>query len=424
MLNKKWLSFLLSFLVAVGLWVYVVTVENPVDEVEIYNIPVFFTGEDLLKEDYDLLLTETNANAGVTLVFSGKLSDLKKLQENKSDIQLNISITHLRAEQVYTLAYDISDVTLPLSVSAQDISLTQKDPNTVSVTLEKMITKSVDIRVQQNVDLEEGYMTGRLTQDLSQIVIEGPADAVGSVSYAQAILDRENVDQTITSSLPLTLVDENGEIVEDPNLIVSATEVEVSLPVLMYKDVPLEVAVIEGGGATEKDCAIEIEPKTIRLSGEPTELEAVQSIKLSNIDLSSLMSNNETLNRTIVVPEGCTAVSGEQEATVSVQIKNKDIRQLRVSNSNFQAIGLPADMNVEFKTTVLLVTIRANDKDIDKITEENIRVVADFSSMNLGSAMTVPVKIYVDGFTGAGVLAEEEYSILADVVVAAADNEE
>ena len=73
----------------------------------------------------------------------------------------------------------------------------------------------------------------------------------------------------------------------------------------------------------------------------------------------------------------------------------------------------------ESRTTMLQVSIRANESDIDEITEDNIRVIADFSSFtsaDAGTAVTVPVRIYLDGFEGAGIITSKEYSIVVDLV--------
>jgi len=76
MRNRKWLSIFISIVISLSLWVYVVLVENPDDETTITNIPVTFYGEDLLREDYSLLITDSNADSGLTMTFFGKLSDL------------------------------------------------------------------------------------------------------------------------------------------------------------------------------------------------------------------------------------------------------------------------------------------------------------------------------------------------------------
>ena len=68
------------------------------------------------------------------------------------------------------------------------------------------------------------------------------------------------------------------------------------------------------------------------------------------------------------------------------------------------------------KTTVLSLVVRVDETDADRFTEDNIRVQVDFTGLSLSKNMTVPVKIYVDGFEGAGVVTDSEYSILVDVV--------
>ena len=406
MRNRKWLSIFISIVISLSLWVYVVLVENPDDETTITNIP-----------DYSLLITDSNADSGLTMTFFGKLSDLNKLQEHKSDISVSINVTHLRKAQDYTLSYDISDISLPASVSAQDVTLHVKEPNEVSITLEKLVKVPLQVKVQQNIILSEGYMVGRLTQNYEEIYVEGPENVVSQIDYAQVILERENVAQTINATLPYTLINRQGDIVDASLVTSDIMEIEVSVPVLMYKDVPIEPSFVYSDGIEETNVVADVNPSSIRLSGDAASLESVQSIKLSNIDLSSLMTNNETVTRSIGIPTGCSNVSGEQEAVVTIQIKNKAIKPIRVSSTSFQYKGLPSDMAPNFKTTALLVNIRANKADIDNITEDNIRVVVDFTNFtNLSQTMTAPVDIYVDGFEGAGVIAEAEYNVLVDVV--------
>ena len=414
--NKKFFSAIVALLVSVGLWVYVVTVENPVKDLELHNIPVTFYGQEILQEDYSLMITDNNAESGVTLVFSGKMSDLRKLQDGRSEIQVTVSVNHLRNAQEYHLSYDIADVNLPGDVSSTDVTLSHKNQTTVSLSLEKLSKKTIQVRVVNNVETEAGFTTGRLSQNYSELVIQGPEELVNQVEYAQVIVERENANQSINATLPFAFVDINGEIVDSTKLICPVNEIEVSVPVLMYKDVPLEIPVTEGGGALEADCEITIHPQVVRLSGDPSDLESVNSIKLSGINLSTLMTNSETFTRSIVIPQGCTSISGETEADVSIEIKNKAITSLRIPSSNFQFIGVPDDMTVVFNTVMLKVTIRANESDIEKIQPENVRVVADFSAYTLGTSMKVPVTIRIDGFEGAGPIGEEAYTVDADVI--------
>lgn len=419
MQNKKILSVLLALVISLGIWVYVVTVENPEREAPLFNIPVTFSGEDILREDYDLIIASTNVESGVTLEFSGKLSELNKLRDQKAELEVVIDVSRLRTASEQSFTYDLSDVTLPASVSSQNLTLIGREPNKITVTLAKLERKSVEVRVSADIKVADGYLVDRITQNLSEIVIEGPADLINQVDYALVTLSRENVDQTITSSLPYTLIDYDSNVIDSTEITSDVTEIEVTVPVSMIKEVPLDISFIDGGGATVDDLTYEISPAFVRISGEASVLETVPSIRLSSVDLASLMSNTATVTRVITIPDGCTNVSGEQEATVEIQFKNKAIRQMRIPSTNFQPVNVPGGVTVQFGSTMLAIAIRANETDIDDITVDNIRVVVDFSSFSAadaGTSVTVPVRIYVDGYDGAGVIGDQEYSVVADLV--------
>lgn len=411
MQNKKWISILLALVVSVGLWVYVVTVVNPEDKTTINNIPVVFEGEDVLREDYDLIIMDDNVASGVNLTFHGKVSDLNKLREKKAELLVTIDVSrNVRSAREYSISYDLSDVTLPSSVSASALSLSDTWPRSINFTVEKLAKKTIDVKVKSEVETAEGYLAERLTQDYEQIVIEGPEDVIQTVDYALVTLKRENLDQTVTATLDYTLMSVEGDVIEDDRISSDVQEIQVTQPVSMFKDIPLEVGFVDGGGVTADDVSAAIEPKTIRLSGDPSILDTLQSIRLSNIDLGALLSNSETIARTIPIPEGCSNLTGVQEASVSVRIPNKAIKTLRVSNANFQYANKPDGVKVDPMTTVLMVSLRANVGDIDLIQEENLRVVADLSNVTIQESgtttATVPVTIYVDGFTGAGAIGE------------------
>jgi len=415
MQNKKLLSFLLALLVSVGIWVYVVTVENPEGEDTIYNVPVIFSGDDVLREDYDLVITEDNVSVnGVSLTFSGKRTDLKKLSEMKNEMYVTIDVVRIRNVGEYRYSYTLSDVTLPASVSSGSVQLSDRSPSSVSLSVGRLKKKTVPVAVVTDVSLAEGFMQQPTLQNYDEIVIEGPENLIEQITSAQVRLERENVEKTITATLPFALMTQEGTVIVDDSITCNVDEIEVTLPVLMTKDVVLEVGFVDGGGATSEDVNHSIDPVKVTLSGDSSVLSSVSSIKLPNIALSSLMSNSEEVTCVIPVPEGCTNVSGIDSAVVTVTISNKSIRSLKATN--IQIINVPEGMEAVSKTTVLPVVLRANASDADKLSVENIRVVADLSTVTIegAGAITVPVTVYVDGMENVGAIGPQ-YSIVVEL---------
>ena len=85
MKKNKILLLIISFIAASVLWVYVVTVVNPEGTRSISGIPVTFSGEDVLREDQNLIITEGKTMT-VTVDFQGRNADLNKLLKQQSEI--------------------------------------------------------------------------------------------------------------------------------------------------------------------------------------------------------------------------------------------------------------------------------------------------------------------------------------------------
>ena len=88
-------------------------------------------------------------------------------------------------------------------------------------------------------------------------------------------------------------------------------------------------------------------------------LDGLNSIQLEPIDLSALPSNDETVERAILIPNDAKNVSGEETVSVRITIKGKQIKTLRTTNIVF--VGVDEE---KFKATSLSqqvqVTIRAD----------------------------------------------------------------
>ena len=71
---KKILYALLATIISFGLWLYVVTVVNPVFEDTFYNIPVVLENEEVLRENGFMVMTGEIPK--VTLRLSGNRTDM------------------------------------------------------------------------------------------------------------------------------------------------------------------------------------------------------------------------------------------------------------------------------------------------------------------------------------------------------------
>ena len=404
MKKSKLITMIISLLAAFLLWVYVVTIVNPEGEITLSDIPVSFSGEEVLREDQGFVITE-GKDVTVTAHFSGKNSDLKKLEQYQEEIVAVVDVSKVRSAKEYTLSYDL---TLPNSVQQSAVTVFDRRPSTVSFTVQRLVSKSVEVVGDfSRVEIAEDYMLDSRSFDYETVTVEGPEDIVSTIQCAQVEMSRTNLDKSVTETLSFTLLDENGNAVDTSMLTTNTDRIEVTLNVVKYKTVPLDVEFIDGGGATGKDVSYEIDPPTITLSGDSTVLDTLNKIVLGNIDLASIKNSTEVKPFAIVIPDGAKNVSGEEQASVTIRIKNKETAVIRATNIAF--INTPEGYTPNSVTQLVQVTVRASASDIDKISSSSLRVVADMTGCTQAGTYQVPVTIYIDGYPDAGVVGE--YSI-------------
>lgn len=394
--KSKLVTMIIALLVSVALWFYVVTVENPEMEATITGIPVTFTGVDELNEDRDLIIT-SGLDAVVSLRLSGKRSEINKL--NEDNITLTVDLSRVSRAQSYAMNYSID---FPPEVNESAITVEAHIPSTVTISAENIATKRVQVRGELIGGAAEGYTTESMEFDYDEITIRGPEKVVSQVSCALVTLERTNLEKTVTTTLPYVLKNAEGETVDDSEITADVAEIELTLPVVQYKQIPLSVDFISGGGATDKDVVYRIEPSAITVSGDAAALDMVNQINLGNIDLGNVISSG-TYEFNILLPNNVKSISGEETAVVNVEIRGLETKTVRISTVEFAQI--PEGFTATAITQMQQVTIRASSEDIGRITASTVHAVADLTGIGANAGTyTVPLSIEIYGYPAAGVI--------------------
>lgn len=406
MKTNKIMSLLLSVLIALCLWIYVVTVVTPEDSQWIYNIPVTFENEDGLFSDRNLTLTE-GRNQTINLKFRGNRQDLQKL--SSANVTVTANLSQIEGPGQWQISYDY---VLPENVSTNDISVEDRSSSTITIVVDKLAVKEIEVRAKFEGDVAEGYMPDPIELEQESLTISGPQDVVSKVDYAQVVLERTNVSKTVSDTLSYTLMDEEGNPVESQEIHCDVDKINVMMMVYMVKEVPLTVQYISGGGATSENVIELIEPSTVTIKGNAEDLEGLNSLSIAKVDLSSIQSTFSA-SYNIVIPDGMTIMS-EDTAIVNIELKGLSEKTFRVTNLEMANVPESEDLLATIGTTSLQIKLRGPSEVMDTISTSNIRAVADLSFLGSSTGMfSVPVTIYVDGFTNVGAMGS--YSVMVSI---------
>lgn len=402
--NSKLISVLVSLAIAFGMWLYVITTVSPGYTGTINDIRVAFEGEGAL-EERGLMITD-GLDAQVDLTLTGNRSDYSKL--TRDNITIRVDLTKIYDPGIKQLDYNID---YPSDVPSGAFVEENRYPGKVTITVEKKVSKPVEVVVEFSGSAMEGYIaeTEECVLDYPAIYITGPNSVVEQISYARIKVDLTDRTESISDSYRFTLCDEEGNPVDVEKVTTDVAEVHLDLKIQRWKEIPLRMDVKYGGGALESNTEIIIDPMVIRVSGSELLLEDLEEIVLGSIDLSSL-EEDFTEIYTITLPEGVTNMTGKTEATVEIRFVDLVIKEFEVSQ--IEVINVPEGLEYDLLNEVVKVRLRGPTELINQLRNEDIVLRVDLSGKEIGSFTVKPtITIKGDAYVDIGAVGTHSISI-------------
>lgn len=408
MRKNKITAILLSLVIAFGLWLYVVTNVSREAEYTIYNVPVVMEGEALLNEK-NLMITSVSAD-DVDLTLSGSRSDLAKV--NNSNMILKVNLGEISEPQEkkaleYTPVY-------PGDVPTNALTIESRHPARIYVTVEARRNKEVPVEVIWIGSTPEGFMSDRENRvlDYDKVTVMGPASVADLIEKAVIEVDLNERRESISQDYRYTLCDKNGNPVDAELITTNVENVHLDVKIQQVKEVKLVAEIVYGGGATEKNTKVTIEPATIRLAGGGAVLEELgDSIQLGRIDLSAV-EKSQKISLPITLPEGVTNLSNITQADVDIQFSGLMVKSFEVEN--IEAVNVPEELEAEIIEKKLTIILRGPAADLMKITEEDIVIRADLAGAVVGTSTFKATVHFGEEFSMIG--AVRSYSVTANVL--------
>ena len=411
MTKSKGYTIVLSLVIAFGLWLYVVNNVSEQADWTFNNIPVVREGETVLSER-NLMVTDISADT-VSLHLSGTRDDLNKIDSSNTSVKVDLS-TITEPGQKIELNYKPS---FPSDVGYNAFEVTNKDPAAIYVSVDYRRTFEIPVVVKWRGTRSENYIydTENYVLDYPAITISGPAAVADMIDHAEVEVDLSGKVESISESFRYTLCDVDGNPVDARRITTSVEEVRLSAQIQRIKEVQLVADVIYGGGATAMNTTVEIEPKTIRVSGgEAVLAELGESYTVCSINLADIEKNTDIQRYTIALPEGVTNQTGVTEAVVTIRITGLKTREFTVDK--FEITNVPEGMKAEIINANLTVKVRGPEEEIQALTEKDITAVVDFSAAEVGTATYKANIVFGEGFANVGAMKTNSVSATVQMV--------
>lgn len=400
--RSKVVRIVISILVAIAMWLYVDLERAPERTMTIRDIPVEFSGENTTLADKNLMLL-SGYDTTIDLKIRGPKRELVKM--NRDNVRVIASTSSIDSVGVHQLDWTVSfpDGVVRTNVSVEKASLSQ-----ITVTVGELYTKEVPVECHVVGEVAEGYFTGDVVLDPEVLTLRAQRDDLLNVSCAKLTVDISGATRSVVQTVDVQLYDYDGNPVENSNIRTNTSLIQAKVPVLTTREVELAVEFSGVPGAAMNSIKCDITPKTVRLNGEADVLDSIDKLVLATLHVDDLELHQQN-SYVVTPPDGTWLVSGNEVATADITLEGIEEKSLTATSIEFDK--LPSGLYAIAPDGGLTVRLWGLSEEIEAVTAENLRVIADMSAVTGQGTVTVPVTVTISGFNDVTVRGTYELTV-------------
>lgn len=309
---------IISFVIAVVLWLYIFIILDPSQEVAVRELPIEFIGQEQLHDNGLSVVSES------ATVMSIKVSGSRKrmARNNMKSIIAKVDVSGITAVGVTTLPID---VVIPF----ENFGITDQDVYTVDIKVEKLTEKTLPIEIDTEGSLAENYMAGPIQTETETVTVRGPESLVGKISRAAVLLNYGGADVDIDKELPIRLYGSDGKEIVSIDTILSritkdAEQTMVHCLVVKLKQVPIEPVFSDASDTgDEPKISYTLNVETVQIYGNEQVTSKVNRIRTETISTEKL-TTNEKIKVKLEIPDGVKVLRDVSEVEVTLSGKNEN----------------------------------------------------------------------------------------------------
>ncbi len=403
--NNNFLK-IISLLAAILFWFIVVINVSPDYKRTITGVPVTVNENATSLSSVGLHVVDKSVSA-VSVTVTGPRYIIGRL--NPDDFTVSPNLSDIAKTGTYNLELGAS-----LNLPDNRIRITNISTNYLSIHFDTVMTKTLPITVKvQDDKVPDGYLMQTATANPANITVKGPTTEISKVNQAVVNINISgNTTKTTSDKCSVELLDASGKKLNIDHMQLSCQNTQVTVPILKEESLPLVVGftnVPEGFNTT--NITFSIDPKTLTVAGEESQIDAISQISLGDIDFSIL---DITSTQQINIPDlaGLMNVGNVSSANVTVTLNNTASATL--NTKTFSVINVPTGYTVTVKTKQINgIKLLGPASDISSV--KSVTAVIDMSKMQSGTGQyQMPVSFEVPGKTGYWV--KGSYTAVVDVV--------
>jgi len=374
---------ILSVLIAIGLWAFVLYTVKPTTQKVYKNINVTFKGEYVLEDENLAILKDIPLKADVEI--KGPRVDVARI--DSGDITVSVNVENIKKVGTYSLDYSVK-------VGGNNITVLSVTPSSSEITVETKKEKNIPLSVKKigSLSNENEVLNTDLLMD--SIVIKGPKSVIAKVVKAVTFVDQGRIRDGQQVEIPYILYDKDDKQISQSSSIKSSfNQAKVTCHILYKRTIDIYPVIIGKPADTFAIDSISASPKSITVVGPQKIIESLSNIETIPIDIDHLSAEKTYENVALNLPKSVSFYDETNKAnTTSVTIKVGDSMTQDIPVTYLKTKNTDDQSKFEFKD-VFNVSVSGTLKNIQKA---DIGATIDIGKLEAGEH-EVPVTFVTTG---------------------------
>lgn len=374
-IKRNWKLKLTSLIIAIFFWSFVIVSENPVVTTKINNVQIVYENIDSL-ENRDLIINDALKEVTEVSV-SGQRNNI-----------INITPQHIRATANFN-GLDEGTHTVRLSYSLPDGIKLSNAPETITVNIEKVISRDFAVNIVNVGAMPENYILEMTKPSPEKISIKGARSKLDSIEKVVANLNLENLKTNTVTTEEVKPLDANGNIVTGLNFV---DFVSVNAEITKQKEVSIVPIIVGEIGENFKINSNNLSRSVVLVKGPESIIDKLQTVSTQEIDVTNINSSREVPVK-LDLPADIKLVNEETTVLMDFVISEKVSKELTFVKTD---IEIQSDTSSTFtiSESESKVKLFGFQEELDKITNSTAKLKMDLRNRIKGTYSIVP-KLFI-----------------------------
>ena len=373
LLKKDITLRLISGIIAIIIWLYVIDVQNPEVEETYKGIPV------------KIINQQAPAEFGLSMIGQDTQTiDVKVKGRRKFLANMNTDSFNVFADlSGFNKAGDISvpiqvQLQVQKSISDLDVKIVDYKPYNFKIKLDNVVQIQKPVIIEHKGVPKESFMAMPAQITPNVVTLKGPSSVIDTIETLRATVDISGQDKDVVSQPKYRIFNKKGEEIINNGIVKDVEAVNVVVAINKLKTVSVT---LDYGGTLDNSSSIgkvQVMPSELTIVGKAEQIDNISQVFAGPVNLTKIAEDSE-FDVPIRTPDGIQILERIGAVKVRMEIDKQISRVIPVQN--LIVTNVPEGYTYKLTTKKIDVNVRGLQTDLENMKGTDIEAMIDMKNI-------------------------------------------